>query len=152
LGSLNYRNATSADLPFIVSLIAEDDVGVQMDDPAHPNSADYESALAAIDADPNQALYVVETDGAVVGTFQLTFIPGIARKGMLRGLIESVHVSPAHRNNGYGKQMMRWAIEQCRGRGCGMVQLTSNKKRIDAHRFYRTLDFEQSHEGFKIYL
>jgi GNAT superfamily N-acetyltransferase len=136
----------------MVSLIAEDDVGIQMDDPANPNSAEYEAALAAIDADPNQILYVVEADGAVIGTFQLTFIPGISRKGMWRAVIESVHVSPAHRNKGYGKEMIRWAIDQSRARGCGMVQLTSNKKRVDAHRFYRTLGFDQSHEGFKLFL
>lgn len=136
----------------MVSLIAEDDVGIQMDDPANPNSAEYEAALAAIDADPNQILYVVEADGAVIGTFQLTFIPGISRKGMWRAVIESVHVSPAHRNKGYGKEMIRWAIDQSRTRGCGMVQLTSNKKRADAHRFYRTLGLDQSHEGFKLFL
>ena len=89
---------------------------------------------------------------AIGDTFQLTFIPGIMRRGMWRGLIESVHVSPEHRNKGLGKAMMGWAIEQCRARGCGMVQLTSNKKRVDAHRFYRTLGFAQSHEGFKFFL
>jgi len=150
---LTYRAATSADLPFIVALITADDVsGTPTDDPAAPNAPHYEQALAAIATDPNQALYIVELAGAPVGTFQLTFIPGIMRKGMWRGLIESVHVSPEQRNKGFGKQMMRWALERCRERGCGMVQLTSNKKRLDAHRFYRTLGFEQSHEGFKLFL
>jgi GNAT superfamily N-acetyltransferase len=150
---LTYRAATPADLPFMVALIAADDVsGVKSDDPSAPNAPHYEQALAAIAADPNQAIYVVEQNGAPVGTFQLTFIPGIMRKGMWRGLVESVHVSPEHRNQGIGKQMMAWAIERCRERGCGMVQLTSNKKRLDAHRFYRTLGFQQSHEGFKVFL
>jgi GNAT superfamily N-acetyltransferase len=150
---LVYRTATAADLPFMVALIAEDDVSAKkLDDPAHPNAAHYEQALAAIAADLNQAIYIVEENGVPVGTFQLTFIPGIMRKGMWRGLIESVHVSPEHRNKGIGKQMMRWAIERCRERGCGMVQLTSNKQRGDAHRFYRTLGFQQSHEGFKFFL
>ncbi|MDR3476042.1 MAG: GNAT family N-acetyltransferase [Devosia sp.] len=149
---LAYRPATSADLPFIVALIAADDVGIQMDDPGAPNAPPYEAALASITADPNQELFVVEANGEAVGTFQLTYIPGISRKGMLRGLVESVHVSPEHRNQGYGKQMIRWAIERCQARGCGMVQLTSNKKRLDAHRFYRALGFDQSHEGFKLFL
>ncbi len=84
--------------------------------------------------------------------FQLTYIPGIMRRGMWRGLVEAVHVIPSERNRGYGKQMMRWAIERCRARGCGVVQLTSNKQRSDAHRFYRDLGFAQSHEGFRLYL
>lgn len=150
---LVYRAATADDLPFLVALIAEDDVSViKLDDPSAPNAPHYEQALAAIAADPNQEMFIVEQDGAAVGTFQLTFIPGLMRKGMWRGLVESVHVSPEHRNKGIGKQMMRWAIERCRERGCGMLQLTSNKKRVDAHRFYRTLGFEQSHEGFKFFL
>ena len=137
----------------MVTLIAADDVsGRRTDDPALPNGPAYEAALAAIDADPNQELFIVELEGAPVATFQLTYIPGIARKGMWRGLVEAVHVSPAHRNKGIGRQMMRWALERCRARGCAMVQLTSNKKRVDAHRFYRTLGFEQSHEGFKLFL
>ena len=108
--------------------------------------------FSAIAADPNQELFVAERDGRPIGTFQLTYIPGIMRKGMWRGLIEGVHIAPAERNRGYGSAMMRWAVERCRERGCGMVQLTSNKKRTDAHRFYRALGFEQSHEGFKLFL
>jgi GNAT superfamily N-acetyltransferase len=152
MSSLAYRAATAEDLPFMVSIIAADDVGVQMDDPAKATSAPYLAALAAIDADPNQSLYIVEQAGEAIGTFQLTYVPGISRMGMLRCIVESVHVSPEHRNKGYGKQMMRWAIDTARARGCGMVQLTSNKKRVDAHRFYRDLGFEQSHEGFKMFL
>ncbi len=149
---LNYRHATNADLPFMVHLIAIDDVTASSDDGADANAPHYQQALAAIAADPNQAIYIAEFDGQPVGTFQLSFIPGIMRRGMWRGLIESVHVSPDHRNRGFGKDMMGWAIEHCRARGCGMVQLTSNKKRVDAHRFYRTLGFAQSHEGFKFFL
>jgi GNAT superfamily N-acetyltransferase len=136
----------------MVSIIAADDVGIQMDDPSRATSAPYVAALAAIDADPNQSLYIVEQAGEAIGTFQLTYVPGISRMGMLRCIVESVHVSPDHRNKGYGKQMMRWAIDTARARGCGMVLLTSNKKRVDAHRFYRDLGFEQSHEGFKVFL
>lgn len=149
---LTYRAATSADLPFIVRLLTLDDVGTPMDDPAHPNAPAYEAALAAIDADPHQELFVADEDGVSVGTFQLTYIPGIMRRGMWRGLVESVHVAPEARNRGVGGEMMRWAIERCREHGCGTVQLTSNKARADAHRFYRRLGFTQSHEGFRLFL
>jgi GNAT superfamily N-acetyltransferase len=153
MADLTYRPATLADLPFMVGLIAADDVSAaQMDSGTDPNNTGYTAAMQAIAADPNQELYIVELAGNAIGTFQLTFLPGIMRQGMWRGLVESVHVTPSHRNHGYGKQMMRWAVERCRTHGCGMVQLTSNKQRLDAHRFYRTLGFEQSHEGFKIYL
>lgn len=151
LTRLAYRAATAADLPFIVRLIVEDSVVATDDDPSAADPA-YVAALAAIDADPNQELFVAEFRGEPVGTFQLTYIPGLMRRGMWRGLIEAVHVAPLHRNRGLGGEMIRWAVERCRERGCGMVQLTSNKKRVDAHRFYRRLGFEQSHEGFKLSL
>jgi GNAT superfamily N-acetyltransferase len=148
---MTYRAATAADLPFLVAMILEDSVVDTGDDPAATDPG-YSKALAAIDADPNQEMWVVERDGRPVGCFQLTYIPGLMRRGSWRGLIEVVHVAASERNNGYGSEMMRWAIERCRDRGCGMVQLTSNKKRTDAHRFYERLGFKKSHEGFKYYL
>lgn len=148
---LSYRAATPDDLPFIVGLIVEDAVVATSDSVAEARHADYQTALAAIDADPNQEMIVVEADGAPVGCFQLTYLPGLMRRGMWRGMIEVVHVADGVRNRGYGTQMMRWALERCRARGCGMVQLTSNKKRTDAHRFYERLGFLRSHEGFKYY-
>lgn len=150
---LAYRRATAADLPFIVELVTVDDVSdMRLDDASRLDDPVYAEALAAIDADPHQELYVATLGGEPVGTFQLTFLPGIMRRGMWRGLVESVHIAPAHRNQGLGGQMMQWAIARAREKGCGMVQLTSNKKRLDAHRFYRRLGFQQSHEGFKLYL
>ncbi|HEY0918773.1 GNAT family N-acetyltransferase [Devosia sp.] len=149
---LTYRHATAADLPFIVGLIVADSVVATGDDPAAADGPDYAAAFAAIDADPNQELLVAEFDGTPVGTFQLTYIPGLQRRGMKRALVESVHVAPAQRNRGFGGEMMRWAAARCRERGCGLMQLTSNKQRTDAHRFYRRLGFEQSHEGFKLLL
>lgn len=145
------RPATAADLPFIVGLIVDDSVVPTGDDPSAANPG-YAAALAAIDADPNQDMMVAEFEGEPVGTLQLTYIPGLMRRGMWRGLIEAVHIAPAHRNKGLGGEMIGWAVEQCRARGCGMVQLTSNKKRVDAHRFYQRLGFSQSHEGFKLML
>lgn len=151
LNRLTYRAATAADLPFIVGLVVADAVGVSEDDPTAADPA-YADALAAIDADPNQEMWIAELDDGPVGCFQLTYIPGLMRRGMWRGQIESVHIAPQHRNAGLGTEMIQWAVERCRKCGCGMVQLTSNRKRIDAHRFYGRLGFEQSHAGFKLYL
>ncbi len=147
--TLSYRDATTADLPFIVRLIAEDAVAATPDRPDEPDHPRYLAALASIDADPNQRLLVAEYEGRPAGSLQLTFIPGIARLGEARCLIEAVHIAPDLRSRGLGSQMIRWAIEEARARGCGVVQLTSNKKRLDAHRFYQRLGFAQSHEGFK---
>lgn len=150
--NLVYRAATPADLRFIIELIVEDSVISTGDDPADADHADYRNALAAIDADPNQEMIIVERDGSPIGCFQLSYLPGLIRRGMWRGLIEVVHVAEKARNLGIGSDMMRWAIDRCRERNCSMVQLTSNKKRLDAHRFYERLGFLKSHEGFKLYL
>jgi GNAT superfamily N-acetyltransferase len=149
---LAFRPATADDLPFIIGLVVEDSVITTDDDVADATHADYRDALAAIDADPNHEMLVVEADGEPVGCFQLSYIPGLMRRGMWRGQIELVHVVAHRRSGGIGSDMMRWAIERCRQRGCGMVQLTSNKQRLAAHRFYTRLGFLQSHEGFKLYL
>ena len=148
---LTYRAARPADLPFIIGLIVEDSVLTTNDSASDAMHEDYLNALAAIDADPNQEMIVAEENGVPLGCFQLTYLPGLMRRGMWRGMIEVVHVAESHRNRGIGSEMMRWAIERCRERGCGMVQLTSNKKRTDAHRFYERLGFLRSHEGFKYY-
>jgi len=148
---LTYRAATPADLPFIIGLVVEDSVVATNDSVADAMHPDYVAALAEITADPNQEMLVVERDGEPVGCFQLSYIPGLMRHGMRRGQIELVHVAAARRNLGIGSEMMRWAVERCREKGCGLVQLTSNKLRTDAHRFYTRLGFQQSHEGFKHY-
>lgn len=150
--TLSYRDATETDLAFIVRIIAEDAVAETPDRPDEPDHPRYLAALAAIAADPAQRLIVAELDGRPAGTLQLTFIPGIARLGEARCLIEAVHVAPELRSQGLGGQMIRWAIAEARAHGCGLVQLTSNKKRLDAHRFYERLGFKKSHEGFKYYL
>ncbi|GAA4581662.1 GNAT family N-acetyltransferase [Planotetraspora phitsanulokensis] len=113
---------------------------------------DYDSAFAAIDADPGNELIVVESDGEIVGTMQLTFIPGLSRRGAVRLQVEAVRVASRHRSQGIGRKMMEWAAERARERGCGMIQLTSDKARTDAHRFYASLGYEASHEGFKLLL
>lgn len=150
--SLTYRKAAEADLPFIVKLLSDDAVRVTDDRPDEPFHPRYVTALRELAADPNQMMMVALLDGETVGTIQLTFIPGLAALGSKRCLVEAVHIVPAQRGKGLGTQMMQWAVAQARERGCGMVQLTSNKKRLDAHRFYERLGFQKSHEGFKYYL
>lgn len=149
---LTYRDARPSDLPFIVGLIVEDNVVATGDDAGDAMGPDYIAALAAIADDPNQEMLIAEHDGQPVGCFQLSYLPGLTRRGMWRGQIEVVHIRADRRNLGLGGEMMRWAVERCRQRGCGMVQLTSNKQRTAAHRFYKRLGFQQSHEGFKLYL
>jgi ribosomal protein S18 acetylase RimI-like enzyme len=113
----------------------------------HP---DYLRAFEEVAASPANTLFVAELAGAVVGTFQITIIPGLAARGRRRAKIESVHVAPESRELGIGAIMMRHALAFAKERGVGLVELTSNKAREDAHRFYRNLGFDQSHEGFKI--
>lgn len=151
MSDLSFRDATPDDLAFIITLMTANSVVATEDQPDNPHHPAYLAAFEAISADPNQRLVVAELDGERVGTLQLSFIPGLARLGMWRGLLESVHVVAERRSQGLGGQMARWALEECRERGCGMVQLTSNKLRLDAHRFYERLGFKKSHEGFKYY-
>lgn len=148
--TLTFRDATEADLPFIVRLIADDAVVPAGDLPDEPHHPLYLQALKEIEADPQQRLIVAEAEGEPVGTFQTTYIPGIAGLGRKRCLIEAVHIAPEVRSKGYGSQMIRWAVDEARRNGCGVAQLTSNKRRKDAHRFYERLGFSASHEGFKL--
>jgi len=151
MNRLTFRDATRDDIGFIIGIIVADNVVPTEDLPDQPDHPAYLAAFDAIATDPNQRMVVAELDGERVGTVQLTFIPGMNRLGMWRGLIEAVHIVPTHRNLGLGGELIGWALEQCRLRGCGMAQLTSNKKRLDAHRFYERLGFQKSHEGFKHY-
>ncbi|MEV6282685.1 GNAT family N-acetyltransferase [Kribbella sp. NPDC051770] len=144
------RPATRADLPAIVTLIADDQLGSTRE--SLDDLTPYETAFAALEADPNQLLMVADRNGEVVGTFQLTFIPGLSRRGATRSQIEAVRVAASTRGTGLGRTMMQWAITESRRRGCSLVQLTSDKSRTDAHRFYTNLGFTMSHEGFKLTL
>jgi GNAT superfamily N-acetyltransferase len=146
------RAATVDDLPAIVALLMDDELGKLREDLGTPVNPRYVEAFAAIAHDPNQLLAVADQDGLVVGCLQLTFIPGLSRLGMWRGQVEAVRVAATQRGSGVGRAMMLWAIEQCRARGCGLVQLTTDKRRADAHRFYARLGFEASHEGMKLTL
>jgi ribosomal protein S18 acetylase RimI-like enzyme len=149
---LRFRTATRDDLPTMVGLIADDQLGQARDDASLPLDQRYLDAFAAIERDPNQILAVVEQAGAIIGCLQITFIPGISRRGSWRGQIESVRVARSKRSGGIGTAMFDWAIDECRRRGCSLVQLYTDKSRKDAHRFYERLGFKASHEGMKLAL
>jgi GNAT superfamily N-acetyltransferase len=152
---LIFRDATPADIPTMLRLSHAGDARGKDTPPLDPatfNDPRYRAAFDEITADPKHRLVVVEKHGEVIGTIQLSFIPGLTNFGMKRGLLENVHIRADQRGSGLGSQMVQWAIERCREAGCGLVQLTSNKVRTDAHRFYTKLGFAQTHEGFKLKL
>ncbi|MFI1195629.1 GNAT family N-acetyltransferase [Micromonospora sp. NPDC020750] len=142
-----FREAVRADLPAVIALLADDMLGKARDFTEVDEA--YERAFADISADPRNHL-VVADDGGLVGCMQITYIPGLGRHGAERALIEAVRVRSDRRGQGLGREMMRWAIDQARRRGCALVQLTTDKTRADAHRFYRNLGFVATHEGMKL--
>jgi GNAT superfamily N-acetyltransferase len=147
---LTFRRARAEDLGMIVGLLADDPIGrLRESSEAEPDDH-YAAAFGAIDQDPNQLLTVAERDGQIVGVLQLSFIPGLTRRGMWRGQIEGVRVAAAERGGGIGRAMIEWAIAESHTRGCGLVQLTSDKRRDRAHAFYRALGFQATHEGYKL--
>ncbi len=144
------RTATQDDVQAIVAMLADDVLGATRESPH--DLAPYLEAFAKIDASPDQLLLVAAREGRIVGTAQITFMAGLSHRGMTRADIEAVHVHGDERGTGLGTHLIRWCIAEARRRGCGMVQLTSNASRVDAHRFYTRLGFEQSHLGFKLKL
>jgi GNAT superfamily N-acetyltransferase len=148
--ALAFRRARRGDLPAIVHLLADDPLGAQREADVSPLPASYGAAFDAIDADPNQELVVAESGGAVVGVLQLTFIPSLTYRGGWRALIEGVRVAAALRSAGVGQRLFEWAIARARERGCHLLQLTSDKTRPEAIRFYERLGFVASHEGLKL--
>ena len=147
------RRAEARDVPAIVDLLAADQLGATRDGVRTAEDlAAYRRAFAAIDSDSAHLLVVAEADAQVVATFQLSFLPGLARRGALRAQIEAVRVREDYRGRGLGEALMAWAIEEARRRGCAIVQLTSDKSRAAAHRFYARLGFVATHEGMKLRL
>jgi GNAT superfamily N-acetyltransferase len=148
--NLTIRPAARDDLPAIVALLAEDTIPVDREDASLPLDPRYIAAFEALDRDPNHLLVAAEHDGRIVGTLQLSFLPGMSFRGMLRGQIESVRIASDLRGHGFGAELMAWAVEQCRARGCRLVQLTSTSSRLAAHRFYERLGWQKTHTGFKL--
>jgi len=148
----NFRNAEYADLNRIISLLADDFLGQQRERLEDPLPECYVEAFREIEADPNNELIVAETDGEIIGTLQLIFTPSLSHQGSKRCTVESVRVDEKHRGNGIGREMMRWAIERAKEKGCASMQLTTHNDRSDAHRFYISLGFSSTHTGMKLKL
>lgn len=147
---LTIRRATVQDVPDIVGLLVDDTIGATRESPDELEP--YYEAFERVAADPNQHLVVADRGGDVVGTMQLTVVPGLSRRGTTRSIVEAVRVAGSERGTGLGTQLMEWAVEESRRLGCRLVQLTSDATRTDAHRFYERLGFEKSHVGFKLQL
>jgi len=163
-----FRGATRADVPAILALLDDDEIARSRaatpagageptagdagpDTPEAVDAARW-AAFEAIDADPRNQLIVADEDGVVVGTCQLTFTPSLSRRGAERMTIEAVRIRTDRRGAGLGREMMRWSLARARERGCGLAQLTTDRRRTEAHRFYASLGFEASHVGFKLVL
>ncbi|KQW16395.1 GNAT family N-acetyltransferase [Streptomyces sp. Root369] len=150
MGDLEIRPAALQDLSAIVGMLADDPLGAQRESP--DDLAPYMSALERLSSDPNQHLVVATREGRVVGTLQLTVVPGLSRRGATRSIIEGVRIHADERGSGLGTRLIKWAIEESRHQNCQLVQLTSDTTRTDAHRFYERLGFTASHVGFKLAL
>jgi ribosomal protein S18 acetylase RimI-like enzyme len=144
------RRATESDIQAIVDMLADDSLGATRETPA--DLTPYRAAFATLDANPHQLLLVAEREGQVIGTAQLSFMPGLSHRGMLRADVEAVRIHSDARGEGLGSTLITHCIEEARSRGCGMIQLTSNASRTDARRFYERLGFTASHIGFKMSL
>ncbi|GHB25190.1 GNAT family acetyltransferase [Streptomyces viridiviolaceus] len=147
---LEIRPAVKEDVPAIVALLADDPLGAQRETP--DDMSPYLTAFERLGADPNQHLVVAVRESRVVGTLQLTIIPGLSRRGATRSIIEGVRIDADERGSGLGTRLIEWAIDESRRQGCQLVQLTSDNTRTDAHRFYERLGFSASHRGFKLQL
>ena len=148
MADLEIRAAVADDVPAIVAMLADDPLGARRESPG--DLTPYLAALQRLSSDPNQHLVVAVREGRVIGTLQLTVIPGLSRRGATRSVIEAVRVHADERGSGLGTQLIEWAIAESRRQDCRLVQLTSDASRTDAHRFYERLGFEASHIGFKL--
>jgi GNAT superfamily N-acetyltransferase len=150
--NLQFRVAVFGDLSGVIKMLSNDFLGQQRERSEDPLPESYIRAFHEIDADPNNELIVAELDGDVIGTMQLTFTPSISFRGGKRCTVESVRVDEKHRGKGIGREMMLWAIDRAREKGCVSMQLTTHKDRVGAHRFYESLGFSKSHIGMKLKL
>ncbi|MET8855088.1 GNAT family N-acetyltransferase [Streptomyces sp. NPDC004579] len=148
MADLEIRAAVADDVPAIVAMLADDPLGARRESP--DDLGPYLAALERLSRDPNQHLVVAVRDGRIVGTLQLTVIPGLSRRGATRSIIEAVRIQADERGSGLGTELIEWAVEESRRQDCQLVQLTSDVSRTDAHRFYERLGFEASHVGFKL--
>lgn len=147
-----FRAAERCDLPSIVRLLAEDPLGATRERCESPLPNRYYVAFDAITIDPNNELIVVDSGNSVIGVMQITFIPYLTYQGGWRALIEGVRIDASARSQGLGRRMFEWAIQRARERDCHLLQLTTDKSRPEALRFYQSLGFVASHEGMKLHL
>jgi GNAT superfamily N-acetyltransferase len=152
MSQICFRLATREDIPDIVRMLADDELGNQRENVEEPLPESYYTAFEQISCDPNHHLIVAELDDNVIGTLHLIFIPSISYQGGLRAQVESVRVDRKFQNQGIGSEMMKWTMERAKERGAHIVQLTTHKSREDAHRFYERLGFKKSHLGMKLTL
>lgn len=148
MDKITFRRATAEDVARIVELLADDSLGAGRE--STEDLAPYQAAFKEADEDPRNLIIVVEQDGTVIATAQLTFIAGLSRKAAKRAQIEGVRVAAEARGTGLGSRLIEWCVERAREEDCALVQLTSDATRIDAHRFYEKLGFQASHMGFKL--
>jgi len=144
-----FRDAEPADIPYIVSLLADDPLGAQRE---RLGDQGYYTALKEIDASDSTRLIVAEEDGIVVGCLQLAILPGFARRGMRRAQFESVRIAGSQRSKGLGALLAAEGVRLAREAGCGMIELASDATRKDAHRFWERQGFKASHVGYKLML
>ena len=149
MSELVFRAARADDLDALVQMLADDALGATRECPSNPLPTSYKQAFAAIEADPNNELIVAEQDGEIAGMLQLTYIPYLTYQGSWRALVEGVRIAGSRRGQGLGRTLFEWAIERAEERGCRLIQLTTDKQRPDALRFYENLGFVASHEGRK---
>ena len=148
-----FRKAKLEDVPMIVAMLADDALGATRERFENPLPKVYTDAFQNIDKDPNQELIVVEDEnGQIIGTLQLSFLQYLTYQGGIRAQIEAVRIHKDFRGKGLGEQFFRWAITRVKAKGAHVVQLTSDKKRPNAIRFYEKLGFVASHEGMKLHL
>ncbi|WP_344112751.1 GNAT family N-acetyltransferase [Terrabacter aerolatus] len=133
-----------------MALLADDPLGAAREDPGDTQT--YDTAYERVESDPGQHLVVADRDGTVVGTLQLSIIPGMSRRGATRSVIEGVRVARDERGSGLGTELVTWAVDESRRLGATLVQLTSDATRTDARRFYERLGFVASHVGLKLAL
>jgi len=149
---LHFREAVTADIPYLVQLLSDDELGSLREDNSNPINQNYLNAFHNIEQDPNNELTVVEAGDEIVGMLQLTFIPYLTHIGSWRCLIEGVRVNSKYRDQGLGTDILNWAIDRAKIKHCSIVQLTSDKQRPGALNFYANLGFKATHEGFKLKL
>lgn len=150
---MRFRDASEEDLYSIVSLLADDILGAERERFENPLPREYIQAFRELTAQTgNRLIVAVDPEGNITGCLQITFIPGIARAGAKRAVIEGVRVSANERDSGLGTELFEFAIEEARKANCKLVQLTTDKERPDAKRFYERLGFQPTHEGMKLML